>query len=143
MKIIEYMKNIFTKVNQLPNDFVRDAEYDVILLYDVFGGMPLIRRTQNGRRYMLFEKLDDNQKDIVRKMGLNPKQHKTYDFNNRTIYGYRAPINLKLSNATIEMIAKIEASYYGATYCFPVHAKRIKQEPRYKKYVQAYIQKTK
>ena len=143
MKIIQHIKNIFAKTNQLPKGFARDAEYDVVFLYDVFNGMPLITKADNGRKYMFFQEMSKEQLNIVRKMGFKPKHHINYFEGHNAEYLYRAPITLNLSTDALKMVAKIESYYHATNRYFSRYVKNCKQDSRYQKYVQAYADKTK
>ena len=144
MKIIEYMKNIFAKTNQLPKGFTRDAEYDVVFLYDVFNGMPLITKADNGRKYMFFQEMSKEQLNIVRKMGFKPKRIKpVYSKTDRVTHKYRAPITFNLSNPALEIVIKIESFYYKTKGNFPRYAKKCMNDSAYQQYIQIYKGKTK
>ena len=145
MKIIERMKNIFAKPEQLPDGFVRNAEYDVVLLYDLFGRMPEIVRAKNGKKYFYFDDMDDEKLAILRKMGFNPRLHKSHMYHPAK-YIYRAPIMFDLTNEALAVAGKIKAQkYYSVTSSFPLMWNNIKQDPAYQKYVAVYKshQKTK
>ena len=143
MKIIEHMKNIFASTKRLPSGTIRKAEYDIVLLYDLFGSIPSIIKTKDNRKYMYFENITDEQLNIVRKMGFRPKRIYVYSNLNRVSYRYRAPITFSLSNAALEMVAKIESSYYKTKSNFPMYAKKCMNDSAYQQYIQIYKGKTK
>lgn len=139
MKIIERMKNVFTKPEPLPDGFMRNAEYDVVLLYDLFGRMPEIVRAKNGKKYFYFDDMDDEKLAIVRKMGFQPRLHKSHKYHPAK-YIYRAPIMFDLTNEALAVAGKIK-KYYFVTLMW----NNIKQDPAYQKYIAVYKshQKTK
>ena len=75
MKIIERMKNIFVKQKALPQTFVRDANFDVVFLTEIFNGVPEVISAPNRKMYVYFDVMDENQIQIVRAMGFNPRLH--------------------------------------------------------------------
>ena len=138
------MKNIFASANRLPSGTVRNAEYDIVLLYDLFGRIPSIMKTEDNHKYMYFENMTKEQLNIVRKMGFKPKRIKpVYSKHDRVTHKYRAPITFNLSNPALEIVVKIESFYYKTKGNFPRYANKCMNDSAYQQYIQIYKGKTK
>ena len=137
MKIIERMKSIFRPSYELPSDFCRNAEYDVVLLFETFGRFPTIVNARNGRQYIYFEDMDEQKMSIVRKMGLNPRRHKSRRYIPGKII-YRVPVTFSLSKPAMEVVAKIKMSDRLYFYSFLKHVVNMLDEPSYLKYALVY-----
>ncbi len=144
MKIIERMKNIFAKPKMLPENFLRDPEYDIVFWYDTFGSAPDIVKARNGRRYVYFENVDPEKLDIARKMGFRLHSHKSHKYKPAKRI-YRALITRDLSDDALTFLWRMKGMLSLSSLDLPTESNKHKNDPKYLKYIAVYKsnQKTK
>jgi len=140
MKIIERMKNIFAKPELLPENFVRDTEYDIMFWYDIFGDVPKIVKARNGRQYVYVEDTDPEILNIVRKMGFRLHRHKSNKYTPAK-HIYRALITRDLSDDALTFLWRMRGMMSVSIFNFPAESKKYKSDPKYLKYIAAYKSK--
>ena len=139
MTIIEHMKNVFAQCGDLPRGFVRNPDFDMVLLYDTFERVPQVIRARNGHLYVYFDTMDATQMGVVRKMGFRPRLHKSRKYVPAK-YIYRAPIFRNMPTSVLNVVDRLlKFSGDGAYMESSINTCRVNSE--YAKYVASYKSK--
>ncbi len=141
MTIIERIKNIFlgaaprVPVATMPVGFVRNTDFDAVLLAEVYGDLPEIIRASDGKAYVYFEKITDEQLTIVRQMGFEPVLHKSHKYiPARDVY--RVRVHHDMPSYALKTVTKAAALSYG-------DVDKQKMNPEYLRYIANYNVKSK
>ncbi len=135
MKIIEYMKNIFSPYTKLPRDFVRNPEFDAVYLVDSLGYVPEVVHAKDGKTYLYFTNVNGETIRLVRKMGFRLQLHKSHKYMPAR-YVFRAHIKHDMPREVLDIVNKFTTVYHNGMLAY-------KLNPEYMKYIANYNMKMK
>ena len=142
MTIIEHMKNIFAPVGNMPHDFVRNPEYDLVFMHNIFERLPELIRARNGRTYIYFDTDDAGLLEVVRKMGFKPRMHRSHKYLPAKII-YRAPISRDMPKSAKDIVSLLLKLNGENFYVFLQNIESYKSIDAYNKYIAEYKLKLK
>ena len=144
MKLIERIQNIFSPSNKLPDGFVHNPDFDMVLLYELFGCLPSVHRESDNRTYIYFHTSDGEKLSVIRKMGFRPRRFKSHAKGKPELM-YRAKVTPLMQGSAWHIVNKIRSTYYMSGYMLSRDVARYRSVPKYAEYVNAYKlgQKTK
>lgn len=130
MNIFEHIHNILKPSVQLPRGFVRNPDFDAVLLAESFGVVPEIVRARDGYNYIYFPKVSADGFDMLRKMGFEPRLHKSHRYVPAR-FVYRARISNDMPHDAF-LVVKSLRDIYNRELLSCVW------NPKYKEYVEKY-----
>ena len=144
MTITERIKNIFILPRIRGGAFEHNPLFDTMFLLDTCEFSPELVRARDGRSYIYFESMSCDEINLVRKMGLNPRLHKSHKYTPPK-YVYRIRISGNMPKSARDIINKLRETYDSDTKVFTISwdINEMKSRQDYNDYVSQYKLKVK